>query len=105
MFRPYDYLQVENIFLARITQLTTDPLFYTIANIIVIVFYDQMYCLLVRDLQKTFIQRVNDREFVAVLSRKCVMFFFETPFYLQSVYIYIYIYIYIHSANWCEDRV
>jgi hypothetical protein len=28
--------------LVRITQLTMDPLFYTIANIIVIVFYDQM---------------------------------------------------------------
>jgi hypothetical protein len=42
MFRSHDHLQVENILLARITQLTTDPLFYTIANIIVIVFYDQM---------------------------------------------------------------
>jgi hypothetical protein len=42
MFRSYDHLQVENILLARITQLTTDPLCCTIANIIVIVFYDQM---------------------------------------------------------------
>jgi hypothetical protein len=42
MFRSYNHLQIENILLARITQLTTDPLFYTIANIIVIVFYDQM---------------------------------------------------------------
>jgi hypothetical protein len=40
MFRSYDHLQAENILLARITQLTTDPLFYTIAKIIVIVFYD-----------------------------------------------------------------
>jgi hypothetical protein len=39
MFRSCDHLQVENILLARITQVTTDPLFYTIANIIVIVFY------------------------------------------------------------------
>jgi hypothetical protein len=39
MFRSYDYLQVANILLARITQPTTDPLFYNIANIIVIVFY------------------------------------------------------------------
>jgi hypothetical protein len=42
MFRSYDHLQAENILLARITQLTTDPLFYAIANIIVIVFYDHM---------------------------------------------------------------
>jgi hypothetical protein len=42
MFRSYDHLQVENILLARITQLTTDPLFYTVANITVIVFYYQM---------------------------------------------------------------
>jgi hypothetical protein len=42
MFRSYAHLQVENILLAKITQLTTDPLFYTIANIIVIVFYEQM---------------------------------------------------------------
>jgi hypothetical protein len=42
MFWWYDHLQAENIVLARITQLTTDLLFYTIANIIVIVFYDQM---------------------------------------------------------------
>jgi hypothetical protein len=39
MFRSYDHLQVENILLPRITQLRTDPLFYTIPNI---VFYDQM---------------------------------------------------------------
>jgi hypothetical protein len=39
MFRLYDHHQAENILLARITQLTTDPLFYNIANIIVIVFY------------------------------------------------------------------
>jgi hypothetical protein len=42
MFRSYDHLQVENILLARIIQLTTDPLFFNTANIIVIVFYDQM---------------------------------------------------------------
>jgi hypothetical protein len=42
MFRSYDHLQAKNTLLARITQLTTDPLFYTIANSIVIVFYDQM---------------------------------------------------------------
>jgi hypothetical protein len=42
MFRSYDHLQAENIILARITQLTTDALFYIIANIVVIVFYDQM---------------------------------------------------------------
>jgi hypothetical protein len=42
MFRSYDHLQTENMLLARITQLTIDPLFNTIANIIVIVFYDQM---------------------------------------------------------------
>jgi hypothetical protein len=41
MFWSYDHLQAENILLARITQLTMYPLFYTIANIIVIVFYDQ----------------------------------------------------------------
>jgi hypothetical protein len=40
MFRSYDHLQVENILLARITQLTMDPLFYNIANIIVIIFYN-----------------------------------------------------------------
>jgi hypothetical protein len=39
MFRSYDHLQVENILLARITQMTTDPLFYNSANIIVLVFY------------------------------------------------------------------
>jgi hypothetical protein len=46
MSRSYDHLHVENILLARITQLTTDPFIYIyiyiIANIIVIVFYDQM---------------------------------------------------------------
>jgi hypothetical protein len=40
MFRSYDHHQVENILLARITQLTMDSLFYYIANIIVIVFYN-----------------------------------------------------------------
>jgi hypothetical protein len=39
MFRSYDYHQAENILLARIIQLTTDTLFYNIANIIVIIFY------------------------------------------------------------------
>jgi hypothetical protein len=39
MFRSYDHHQAENISIARITQLTIDPLFYIIANIIVIVFY------------------------------------------------------------------
>jgi hypothetical protein len=39
MFRSYDHRQEENILLDRITQLTTDPLFYNIANIIVITFY------------------------------------------------------------------
>jgi hypothetical protein len=39
MFRSYDHHQAENILLARVTQLTTDPLFYNIANIIVIVSY------------------------------------------------------------------
>jgi hypothetical protein len=38
MFRSYDHLQVKNILLTRITELTTDPLFYNIANIIRIVF-------------------------------------------------------------------
>jgi hypothetical protein len=38
MFLSYDHLQVENILLARITQLTPDPLFYNIANLIVFVF-------------------------------------------------------------------
>jgi hypothetical protein len=41
MFRSYDHLQAENILLARITQLTMDPLFYTIAIIIVINFEGQ----------------------------------------------------------------
>jgi hypothetical protein len=36
MFRSYDHPQAENILLARITQLTTDPLFSNIVNIIVI---------------------------------------------------------------------
>jgi hypothetical protein len=40
MFRSYDHQQAENILLARITQLTKDPLFYNITNIIVIVFYN-----------------------------------------------------------------
>jgi hypothetical protein len=40
MFRSYDHHQVENILLARITQLTTDPFFYNIVDIIVIVFYN-----------------------------------------------------------------
>jgi hypothetical protein len=39
-FRLYDHHQVENILLARITQLTTDQLSYNIANIIVIVYYN-----------------------------------------------------------------
>jgi hypothetical protein len=39
MFRSYDHHQAENILIARVTQLTTDPLFYNIANNIVIVFY------------------------------------------------------------------
>jgi hypothetical protein len=39
MFRSYDHHQAEIILIARITQLTTDPLFYNIPNIIVIVFY------------------------------------------------------------------
>jgi hypothetical protein len=42
MFRSNDHRQAENILLARITQLATDPLFYYIANIIVIVFYAVM---------------------------------------------------------------
>jgi hypothetical protein len=40
MSRSYGHLQAENMLLVRITQLATDPLFYTIANIIMIVFYD-----------------------------------------------------------------
>jgi hypothetical protein len=40
MFWSYGHLQAENILLARITQLTTDPFFYNIANNIVIVFYN-----------------------------------------------------------------
>jgi hypothetical protein len=40
MFWSYDHHQAENILLAGITQLTTDPLFYNIDNIIVIVFYN-----------------------------------------------------------------
>jgi hypothetical protein len=40
MFRSCDHHQAENILLARITQLATDPLFYNIANIIVIVFHN-----------------------------------------------------------------
>jgi hypothetical protein len=40
MFQWYNNHQAENVLLARITQLTTDPLFYNIANIIVIVFYN-----------------------------------------------------------------
>jgi hypothetical protein len=40
MFRSYNHHQAENILLARITQLTADPLFYNIANIIVVVFYN-----------------------------------------------------------------
>jgi hypothetical protein len=43
MFRSYDHYQVENILLARITQLTTDPLFYNIANIIYICPEQQLY--------------------------------------------------------------
>jgi predicted membrane protein len=39
MFQSYDHHQAENILITRVTQLTTDPLFYNIANIIVIVFY------------------------------------------------------------------
>jgi hypothetical protein len=37
MFRSYDHHQAENILITRVTQLTTDPLFDNIANIIVIV--------------------------------------------------------------------
>jgi uncharacterized NAD(P)/FAD-binding protein YdhS len=37
MFRSYDHHQAEIILLSRTTQLTTDPLFYTIANIIILV--------------------------------------------------------------------
>jgi hypothetical protein len=33
MFRSYDYYQAENILIARITELTTDLLFYNIDNI------------------------------------------------------------------------
>jgi hypothetical protein len=33
MFRSYDHHHAENILIARVTQLTTDPLFYNIANI------------------------------------------------------------------------
>jgi hypothetical protein len=36
MFRSYDHLQAENILLARVAQLTTDPLFQNFVNIIVI---------------------------------------------------------------------
>jgi hypothetical protein len=57
MFRSYDHLQAENILLARITQLTTDPLFYTIANIRVIVFYDQLRQLIWLLLWATFLLR------------------------------------------------
>jgi hypothetical protein len=39
MFRSYDHHQAENILIAGVTKLTKDPLFYNIANIIVIVFY------------------------------------------------------------------
>jgi phenylpyruvate tautomerase PptA (4-oxalocrotonate tautomerase family) len=39
MFRSYDHHQVQNILIARVTQLTMDALLYNIANIIVIVFY------------------------------------------------------------------
>jgi hypothetical protein len=42
MFQSYDHHQEENILLARITQLTKNPLFYNIANIIVIVFYNKL---------------------------------------------------------------
>jgi hypothetical protein len=38
MFRSYDHHQAENILLSRTTQLTTDPLFYKISNITVIVY-------------------------------------------------------------------
>jgi hypothetical protein len=34
MFWSYDHHQVENVLIARVTQLTTGPLFYNIANII-----------------------------------------------------------------------
>jgi hypothetical protein len=36
MFRSYDHHHAENILIARVTQLTTDPLFYNIANIIIL---------------------------------------------------------------------
>jgi hypothetical protein len=39
IFQSYDHHQAENVLIARITQLTTDPLFYNIANITVIVSY------------------------------------------------------------------
>jgi hypothetical protein len=42
MFRSYDHHQAENILIARIAQLTTDPLFYNIANIIVLVLYTNL---------------------------------------------------------------
>jgi predicted membrane protein len=38
MFRSYDHHQAENILIARVTQLTMDPLFYNIANIIIILY-------------------------------------------------------------------
>jgi phenylpyruvate tautomerase PptA (4-oxalocrotonate tautomerase family) len=41
IFRSYDHHQPKNILIARVTQLTTDPLFYSIANIIVIITYIQ----------------------------------------------------------------
>jgi hypothetical protein len=39
MFRSYDHHQVENMLIAKVNQLMMDPLFYNIANIIVIIFY------------------------------------------------------------------
>jgi hypothetical protein len=45
MFRSYDHHQAENILIARITQLTTDPLLYNIANIIVL---KLVVCILLR---------------------------------------------------------
>jgi hypothetical protein len=37
MFRSYDHLQEENILLARITQLTTDPLLVEVQVVVVVV--------------------------------------------------------------------
>jgi hypothetical protein len=52
MFRSYDHHQAENVLLTRITQLITDPLFYNIPNIIVVVFYI-FFLLFLANLQST----------------------------------------------------